>query len=287
MLLLRAITLLTCCFITINDVTAQTFIPDTATNKTSGSFKPAVTLTPLIKPKKPKPIAKEWSVGGRLSTGGWSAFVDLGKVLGEDTKNSDRFYDIRLIQIEVSEHKHVKETKTTNEYLRTADDKPKSFIFGKINNFYSLKGGYGYRRLIAGKPEPGTISIHWVYLGGIAVGFQKPYYLDAYVPQDNPGTLAKESIKYSDETKQPFLTKQYIIGGSGWSKGWDDLKIIPGIHGKTGLHFDFASKKNTLIALETGVNAEMYLSKVELMANQKATPLLLNGYISLQFGKRK
>ena len=48
-----------------------------------------------------------------------------------------------------------------------------NYIFGKINNFYALKLGYGYRRMIAGKPDPGTVSIHWIYSGGFSVGLSE------------------------------------------------------------------------------------------------------------------
>ena len=287
MLVMRAFALTTLSCLALTNANAQSFVPDTS-SKPAVSAPSQAPFKPVIRPKKPKAISKEWSVGARLTTDGWSAFVDLGKVKSDDSRNSDRLYNIRLIQIELSEHKHVKEIKTTNEYLRTANEKPKSFIYGKLNNFYSLKGGYGYRRMIAGKPDPGTVSIHWVYLGGLTVGFEKPYYVDAYVPQDNfGGTRVRESIRYTDDTKGDFLTQQYIIGSSGWTKGFDNLKIIPGLHGKTGLHFDFTSKKNRVLAIETGVSAELYTRRIELLANQKASPLLLNGYVSLQFGKRK
>ncbi len=232
--------------------------------------------------KKPKPLSKEFSIGLRLNTDGWSIFADKGKVKSEE-RESDKFYNIRLLQLEFGEHKHAKEIKSTNRGPTYAD-KPRPYKFGKINNFYTLKLGYGYRRMIAGKPDPGTVSIHWVYAGGLAIGLLKPYYLDVYTQN------GVEPIKYSENPNffvpEP-IDQARIVGRSSLLTGIGETKIIPGIHAKTALHFDFAASKKTKLAIETGINVELYIKKIEIMANVKAHPYVLNGYVAFQFGKRK
>src|SRR5690606_26637816 len=121
-----------------------------------------------MKEKKPKPIEKEFSVGIRLNTDGWSLFAEKGWVKTEE-KESDKFYNLRFAQIEFGEHKHPKEIKGSNRGPSYAD-RPRPYKFGKINNFYMLKHGYGNRKMIAGKPDPGTVSIHWVYARGLSIG---------------------------------------------------------------------------------------------------------------------
>lgn len=247
-----------------------------------------VIKSPVIKPKKPKPISREFSGGIGLTTDGWTVFVNKGWVKSDDDKNSDKFYNVRFAQLEISEHKHPKEIKGTNNSIAQAtNDKPKPFIYGKINNFYALKLGYGYRRIIAGKPEPGTVAIHWLYAGGLSIGLLKPYYIDAYVLRDNPRRLVRENIKYNDENAEAFIQQNNIVGSSGWTTGLGETKIVPGIHAKTGVHFDFAQNTKTKLALEVGLAAELYTQKIELMADQKAYPYLISGYVSLQFGRRK
>lgn len=242
-----------------------------------------IKLQQQVKVKKPKPIEKEFSIGMRLNTDGWSIFADKGWVKSEE-KESDKFYDLRFAQLEFGEHKHPKEIKGSNKGA-TYSDKPRPYKYGKINNFYVLKIGYGKRRLIAGKPDPGTVSIHWVYAGGLALGFLKPYYLDVY--QSN-GT---KQVKYDDDPD--FFVpvnpndQARIIGKSSLLQGIGETKIIPGIQAKTALHFDFASFRKRKLAIETGLNAELYIKKMAIMANAKAQPFILNGYLSLQFGNRK
>lgn len=252
-----------------------------AQTMSSGAAKPLV--------KKPKAISSELSAGFRLNSDGWSLFADKGYVRSEETKLRDQFYDIRLFQVELSEHKDPKEIKrsVTDQTVNGGTQKSKPYIFGKINNFYALKLGYGMRKMIAGKPEPGAISIHWVYAGGLSLGMAKPYYLDGYVPQDNFGTLVPATFKYSDSTKESFLNEYYIQGSAGFSKGLGEIQFIPGIHAKTALHFDFAASRRSVLAVETGVNAEYYTRGIQIMANQKENPLFVNLFASIQFGRRK
>lgn len=237
--------------------------------------------------KKIRPIRTELSFGLRLNTDGWSLFADKGYVKSEETKFSDMFYNTKLFQVEFSEKKHPKETRTNAIGDPNSNSgKGRTYIYGKVNNFYTLKLGYGLRRMIAGKPETGTVSIHWVNVGGVSLGLEKPYYIDAYVPQDNSGALVQQTIKYSDSTKAAFLRSDYIIGSAGFAKGLNEIKIVPGAHFRTGLHFDFATRRTTKLAVEVGVAGEIYTRKIVMMANQDAVPYFANIYASLQFGKR-
>jgi hypothetical protein len=262
-------------------VTALSIIAVSATAQTTNVTTPAV--------KKPRPITSELSAGFRLNTDGWSLFVDKGYIRSNETKFRDQFYNIRLFQLELEEHKDAKEIKRSlnDQTPSGGTQKSKPFIFGKINNFYALKLGYGVRRMIAGKPEPGTVSIHLVAAGGLSLGMEKPYYVDGYVPQDNFGTLVPATFKYTDSTKEAFLTERYIRGGAGFTKGLSEIQFVPGIHFKTALHFDFAASRRTVMAVETGVNFEYYSRAIQLMANQDSKPYFGNLFASFQFGKRR
>lgn len=266
--------------------TGQQSVPNVPTRNSSG----LQSQPRPQQPKKPKPLRTELSGGFRLTSDGWSLFADKGYVLSDEPKYSDLFYNVRLFQVEFGEHKSPKEQKRQPVDQTARGENASVYIFGKINNFYSLRLGYGFRRLIAGKPEPGTVSIHWTGVAGLALGLEKPYYLEAFVPQSpNTGTFSQKTIKYSDSTAPSFLNDQAIIGYAGWTKGLSEIKVVPGLHAKTALHFDFAKnarKGVNLMALEVGVSAELYTRKIALMAMQDNTPYLINMFASLQFGKR-
>lgn len=242
-----------------------------------------------VRKKRPKPIKHELSGGLRLNSDGWSLFLDRGKIKQPD-RTTDYHYDLLFWQLEFSEKKNPQEIKRSNTVGSTADA-AKPYIYGKANNFYALKVGYGKRKLIAGKPElnneveRGVISIHWVYLAGVSVGLEKPYYIEAYVPNSS-GLEELKSITYTDTTQEAFLRQEGAVGSSGFGKGLGETKIVPGIHAKTALHFDFAPSKKNKLAVETGLNLEVYTRGIELMAGQNATPVFVNVYASFQIGKR-
>lgn len=239
--------------------------------------------------KKPTPLSKEISGGFRLNTDGWSIFMDKGWIRSNEGKMHDQLYDSRIVQLEFIEHKDPKQIRraVTDQTPQGGAEKSKPYVYGKINNFYALKVGYGFRKMIAGKPEPGTVSIHWVNEGGFSLGMLKPYYLDGYIPQDNFGTLVPATFKYSDSTKESFLTERYIRGSAGFWKGLDEIEFVPGLQAKTGLHFDFSANRKTLMAVEVGAGLEYYTKGIMIMANQDPRNVFLNLYASFQFGRRK
>ncbi len=265
-------------FIGLNTITfAQAYKSSNGTSIAASAAKP-----PIV--RRPPPITKELSAGFRLNTDGWSLIVESGKAKTEDTRRIDMFHDVRILQFEFSERRHPKELRIYG--MDGAKQSDKMYSFGKLNNFYSFKFNYGYRKMIAGKPYPKAVSVHWVYAGGLTIGLLKPYYVDAYVSKDNGSTYERESIKNSPENSLYFLNTPFVIGSSGFSKGLGEIKIVPGLHLKTALHFDYTPNKFNVAAIEVGATGEFYTSKIELMANQKAVPYFFNLYAGIQFGKR-
>lgn len=236
----------------------------------------------------PPPMERELSGGFGLTSTGWKAFVDYGQIRSDEGRYSDQFHNVRLYQLEFAEVKHPKETRVTSRQgSNPGEGKTKPYIFGKINNFYTLNLSYGRRKMIAGKPEPKSVSIHWVYAGGLSLGMLKPYYLDGYAPYDqmSGSQLVRKEFKYADYPSN-FLNNDYIVGAAGFSKGLGEIKLVPGLQAKTAIHFDFSNKKHLLMGVEAGVSAAVYTQKIELMANQKAYPYTMNLYASFQIGKR-
>jgi hypothetical protein len=236
----------------------------------------------------PKPIKTEFSIGARLNSDGWSGLLERGKIVAKSKKTSDKFYSVRVLQLEIGERKSPQEFKITNSAISIISNETATpYIYGKINNFYTVKLGYGYRKLIAGKPEEGTVSIHWLNMGGLSVGLLKPYYVDAYTSFDSTiGPDQKKSIKYDGPDKASFLNQFFIVGASGFSKGLSEIKMVPGIFYKTGLHFDFANSRKMKLAAEAGLMAEMYSQSIKIMASDSGTPYFVSLYVGIQFGKR-
>ncbi len=241
---------------------------------------------PPVKLKRPavpkiKPLTTEFSGGLKLNTDGWSVFAERGTIRSEETKYRDLFHNVRVYTLELAEHRHPKEIRIG----RAGDPgQTRPFYYGKVANFFTAKAGYGVRHMIAGKPEPGTVSIHWVYSGGLALGLEKPYYIETYA--SSFGTAVGPAVRYSDTTAGIFLSEGQVSGAANFSKGLSEIKVVPGVHARTGLHFDFARQRKTKLAVEVGAAAELYTRPVLIMANQKASPFFGSLYAAVQIGKR-
>ena len=220
---------------------------------------------------------REWSIGGRLNTDGWSGFFELGYRKNRKIVN--------YFQFEFAEKKDPKEDKKPGAFVPVGDfaysEKP--YIYGKQNNFYQAKLGIGQRYLIGGKGNKNGVEVNAIYYGGISIGLQKPYYLKVETPSGEV-----KDIKYGTDPDldTAFITPSKIIAGGGFGKGWGELTVVPGLHAKAGLRFDWAKFNEVVSALEIGINAEYYTKSVPILVYQDDKKFFFNAYLSLQFGKR-
>lgn len=179
--------------------------------------------------------------------------------------------------IELSEIKNAKEDKVGGFFIGNP------YIYGKINNFYQLKLGIGNQYLLGEKGNRNGVAVSAVYGGGLSIGLLRPYYIQVVDPSTNDA----KTIKYSTEDSLLFAQGGNIIAGGGLGKGWGEMKIRPGAYGKAGLRFDYGRFNEVVSAIEVGVSLDFYAKKVPIMLSQKDKQLFFQGYITLQFGRRK
>lgn len=220
----------------------------------------------------------EFAVGGRLNTDGWNGFLELGK-----RKNN---LVTTLYQFEVGEKNDPKENKTANPlsqsiFGNTYNNRP--YIYGKQNIFYQIKLGIGQQRLIGGKGNKHGVEVSAIYLGGLSLGLLRPYYLEVYQDSTSTSTLY---IKYTTADQNQFLDSYNIAGGTGFSKGWNEMTLVPGIHARLGLRFDWSAFNQMISALEVSMNMEYYTQKIPIMVQAKEKQFFLNASVSILFGKR-
>jgi hypothetical protein len=216
--------------------------------------------------------------GLRLNTDGWNMFFERAKM--RTVKTANFFY------MEIGEKKHPKEKKITN----TLDygffvESGSPYVYGKQNIFYQLKPGYGQQRMIGGKTNKNGISIHWNYSGGIALGLLRPYYVTIFeqIGQDN---FIEKDIRYDPSDPVPFITPGNVIQGTGLRHGWNEMTIVPGLHAKSGLRFDYGRFNELVSAIEVGLNAEYYTKDIAIMVNNPASRFFFNAYVAILIGKR-
>lgn len=218
---------------------------------------------------------RDFSLGGRLNTDGWGGFFELGYRKSRKVVN--------YFQFEFSEKKSDKEDKRQGYAFTNMGVTSRPYIYGKQNNFYPVKLGVGQRYLIGGKANKNGVEVSGIYYGGVSIGLVKPYYLNVMVGNDQVADIRYDP---NDPNAKNFLDPNAINGGGGFGKGWSELSVIPGLHAKLGMRFDWAHFNEVVSALEVGVNGEFYTKKVPIMVNDYNKQFLFNAYLSIQFGKR-
>jgi hypothetical protein len=217
---------------------------------------------------------KQGAFGFKFNTDGWGMFYERGKY---KTINKTSLW-----WIELGEHKHPKEEKVPTISASGGFLIVSSYIYGKRNNFYNLKLGFGEQRLIGGKGNKNGVAVSAIYGGGLTAGMLKPYYIEI----QNPSTNRQEQIKY-DNNDNLFLDPTIILGRGGLTKGFGEMKFVPGAHVRTALRFDYGRYNEVLSALEVGLNAEYYSKKMPILLLNPEKSFFFNAYVALTFGKRK
>jgi hypothetical protein len=210
--------------------------------------------------------------GIKLSSDGYGISFEKGKY--KDVKNA------LLFQVELAEKKHPKEERLTSSFGPFGQ--VNSVVIGKANNFYQFKLGVAQMKMIGGKANKNGVSASLLYGGGLSLGLLKPYYIDVQIS----GSGARERVTIDSIFNNPNKY-EFIIGGSGFTYGWNELQIKPGAQAKVAMRFDYGRFNETVAAIETGITADYYFSKIRQLADIKERQLFFSGYVTILFGRRK
>ncbi|WP_157474133.1 hypothetical protein [Flavihumibacter petaseus] len=209
--------------------------------------------------------------GIKLNTDGYGISYEKGKFITPRRT--------RLLMFELNEKKHPKEDKDAGSFDIFGN--VNQYVYGKANNFYQLKGAYGYQYLIGGKSNKNGIAVSALWAGGLSLGFEKPYYVDV----QNLDTQERSRKTFDEILQDPG--KYGVLGASGFTVGWGEVKLNPGAQVKSALRFDYGRFNEVVSAIEAGINLEYYAKGVPQMVTVEEKHLFFNAYVTLLFGKRK
>lgn len=210
---------------------------------------------------------KHFVGGAKLTTRGYGGFLEYGTAKSVKTG--------MLYQLQVEEIRDPKEEKLTG-----ANPFGFQFVYGKLNFLYSAKLGAQKWINFGNKGNKNGVSVTGNFGGGLALGLTRPYELRS-------DTLGFISYKTRPEQFVEMLNNYSILEGPGFSNGWKNLSINPGIYLKPAIRFDYGQFNEIVSAIEIGASAEFFSKKVELMYGQKSRQLIFIPYVSIIAGKRK
>jgi hypothetical protein len=204
--------------------------------------------------------------GFKANTDGYGLSYEMGRFKSARVTN--------IYQLELNEKKH-KQEKKLNSFNGLEFN---SVILYKLNNFYQFKIGMGQQRILGGKGNKNGVAVAAIYAGGLSLGLLKPYLIEVDV-----------NGKRFNSRYPTILDSNYteIIGAAGFTKGWGELSLKPGLHAKAALRFDYGRFNETVTGIEVGVNAEYYTGKIPQMYGTEQKQFFFNGYITILLGKRK
>jgi len=224
---------------------------------------------------------QEKAIEFRPHTNGFAASVQFGKI--------KTFYKTNYYQFDIGLLKHPKEYRQSitfnsgNPFTRTAN----SYTFGKQNHFLILRAGVGSKRYYSEKAKRKGVAVGINYEIGPSIGILKPYYLHLSRLESGGYADYVSTERYSEENADIFLDDSKIIGPASFFKGFDKIKLVPGIHGRIGAHFSMGAFDQFVKAIEMGVMVDAFAQSVPIMIIENNAPIFINGYLSFQIGKRK
>lgn len=171
--------------------------------------------------------------------------------------------------IELMNTKHPKEQKYTSTQTGT------SFIWGKQNYLYSIRGHYGLERLMFKKASQQGVQISGGVAGGPTIGLETPYYVL---------TQGGEYAPY-DPDKYPNLGS--IQGSGKFLQGLGEASFVPGLNGKAYVSFEFGSFRNNVAGVEIGLSGELFARKVILIPTQENQALYNAAFVTFFWGTRR
>ena len=202
-----------------------------------------------------------------INKNSWGGLIG-GGVLKFSNKVSDNMY--QTIGLEAVNIKHPKENKYSSAlgYGRT-------FVWGKKNYLFSIRGQYGREMILVNKKDPQGIRINAQVAVGPSLGLLVPYYIK--YSRNN-----KMEIENFDSTIHTFNN---VIGSASFLEGLDELKIKPGINFKAALNFEFGGARSAT-AIEVGFLADIFSKEVVMMPTAKNYSVYPTAFITLFYGRK-
>ena len=209
---------------------------------------------------------KELSASAIIHNNGWGVEFRIGK----NKSIFNKFmYEANLIEM-----KDNKEIKSINPFVTNS----RSYFYGKLNTVYMLRTGIGQQRMLNRKPYYGGVELRLFYSGGLSTAFAKPVYLNTIDWKE--GVIVTQ--QYDPEEHFP----ENIYGRASFFKGFDKLKVYPGIYAKAGLSVDFGTLNQRPKIIEAGVAFDLFPKGIPMMAFRDPNQFFMTLYLSFGIGKR-
>ncbi|MVN76289.1 hypothetical protein GO988_08125 [Hymenobacter sp. HMF4947] len=244
---------------------------------------PTLEAAPLTMPSDEQSYKRETVFGLNFNTQGGligGVNVRVARVMDERW--------LRFWSLEGVFFKNPKEQSVTNPYTGG------SFTLYKANYAFALRPSFGIQRILFRKAADSGVQVNGLLSVGPSLALLMPYYIsydqtaaqnNAFGPRDVIVDEAYDPVRHAQET--------FIYDRAPIFSGIGQTKVVPGVHLRGGLSFEYGRYRDAVAGAEVGFLIEGY-SKRLLILNPPAPaePNALNKqffpsvYLTLYLGHR-
>jgi len=107
----------------------------------------------------------------------------------------------------------------------------------------------------------------------------KPIYYKVLYP------VSANSFEVKIEKYDPSITiPQEIYAKAAFTKGLNELKVVPGIYAKAGFNFEYSKEDKIIHAIELGAQINAFPKKIPIMAIDNNKAIFFSLFVSYRFG---
>jgi hypothetical protein len=184
------------------------------------------------------------------------------------------FLNKSILELDLGTLKHPKEYKMYNPWTTGTG----SYVFGKLNSVFFLRGGIGHQHEIYKKEDAGGVAVRFFYSAGPVVALAKPiYYRIIYIVGND---LELKDEKFDIQSHIPTD----IYSRSSFIKGLNEIKAYPGLYAKGGFNFEYSREDKVIHALEVGAQINAFPKKIPIMASYDNKAIFFSLFVSYRFG---
>jgi hypothetical protein len=180
-----------------------------------------------------------------------------------------------LLEIDLGTLKHPKEYRVSNPYTTGTG----TFVFGKLNSVYFLRGGIGHQHEIYKKADLGGVAVRYFYSAGPVLAFYKPIYYRVLYPITVLTYEIKEE-KFGISIHDPTD----IYSKASFFKGIGETKVLPGLYAKAGFNFEYSKEDKIIHAIEAGAQINAFPKSIPIMADADNKAIYFSLFVSYRFG---
>jgi hypothetical protein len=187
------------------------------------------------------------------------------------------FRNKNLYEIEAGTLRNIKEYRQESVNVQGS-----SYIFGKLNSTFFLRGGIGHQHELFKKADLGGIAVRYFYSAGPVFAIYKPiYYRVIHLIPGSPNEYELKDEKFDVAT---IASPQDIYSKASFTKGLDEIKAMPGLYAKLGFNFEYSKEDKIIHAIEIGGQVNAFPKKIPIMAGNNNKYLFFSLFVSYRFG---